>query len=181
MPTPSWPLWPPPSSVTSLPEAGSSQQGSMSSAKSTKPHCSRSPSSRLGGIISWRHWNGDYDTRIYHQQASNFKQYQLPSLIVNIVNSKECQDRYLYSVQIVKPLCIYDYYYLVGWKNKCSVILYYLQMWKIIGCSLIKINIDNKQQINNTEDYNFAEHYVDIYTIYSDTEVRTGLDWKSII
>ena len=54
-------------------------------------------------------------------------------------------------------------------------------MWKIIGCSLIKINIDNKQQINNTEDYNFAEHYVDIYTIYSDTEVRTVLDWKSII
>ena len=46
--------------------------------------------------------------------------------------------------------------YLVGWKSKCSVILYYLQMWKIIGCSLIKINIDNKQQINKTEDYNFA-------------------------
>ena len=50
-------------------------------------------------------------------------------------------------------------------------------MWKIIGCSLIKINIDNKQQINKTEDYNFAEHYVDIYTIYSDTEVRTILYW----
>ena len=51
-------------------------------------------------------------------------------------------------------------------------------MWKIIGCSLIKINIDNKQQINKTEDYNFAKHYVyvDIYTIYSDTEVRTVLD-----
>ena len=54
-------------------------------------------------------------------------------------------------------------------------------MWKIIGCSLIKIIIDNKQQIYKTEDYNFAEHYVDIYTIYSDTEVRTVLDWKSII
>ena len=75
---------------------------------------------------------------------------------------------------------IYDYYYLVGWKSKCSVIQYYLQMWKIIGCSLIKINIDNKQQINNTEDYNFAEHYVDIYTIYSDTEVRTGLKINAI-
>ena len=62
-------------------------------------------------------------------------------------------------------------YYQVGWKSKCSVIQYYLQMWKIIGCSLIKINIDNKQQIYKTEDYNFAEHYVDIYTIYSDTEL----------